>query len=283
MKVTVIVPNYNHAHHLTQRIESILNQTFHDFELIILDDCSTDDSRTIINKFVSQFPEITCYFNTSNSGSPFKQWDYGVKKAKGEFIWIAESDDFADPCFLEMSSAILTDNENIGLVYCNSKIINELTDTECYVSDLRKTMDEKKWTEDYSNKGLNEINEYLYLNNTINNVSGVLFRKSRYIEAGYADHSMKYCGDWFLYLRILLISDIYYLSSPLNTFRIHASSTSNKYHQNNSYLKEVVKVYLFAGQKISLSLKKRVTMVRILLGIIYRIIINYPVYKPLSR
>ena len=55
--------------------------------------------------------------NSSNSGSAFKQWDFGVKKAKGEFIWIAESDDFAEPGFLEKALAILNKNENVGLVY----------------------------------------------------------------------------------------------------------------------------------------------------------------------
>lgn len=270
MRVSVIVPNYNHAKYLKQRIDSILNQTCQDFELIILDDCSTDDSRTIIDEYVTRFPDIKSYYNSSNSGSAFKQWDYGVNKANGEFIWIAESDDYAEPGFLEKSLAILAGNENIGLVYCNSKIIDELNKTESYVSDLRITLDENKWSKDYSNKGLNEISEYLYLNNTINNVSGVLFRKKKYVDAGYADHSMKYCGDWFLYIRILLISDIAYFSSPLNIFRFHANSSIEEYFRKSSYFLEVLRVYLFVSSKIRLVLKKRLAMGRILLGIIYR-------------
>lgn len=270
MRVSVIVPNYNHAKYLRQRIDSILNQTCQDFELIILDDCSTDDSRSIIDEYVSRFPGIKYYFNSSNSGSAFTQWDYGVNKANGEFIWIAESDDYAEPGFLEKSLAILDGNENIGFVYCNSKIINELNNTEYYVSDLRQTLHKDKWLKDYSNKGFNEISENLFLMNTINNVSGVLFRKKKYVEAGYADHSMKYCGDWFLYIRILLISDVAYFSSPLNIFRFHSHSSSNEYFKKSTYFLEVLRVYLFVSSKIHLVPKKRLAMGRILLGIIYR-------------
>ncbi len=281
MEVSVIIPNYNHAQYLRQRIESILDQTWQDFELIILDDCSTDESRGIINEYVTRFPDISYYYNSFNSGSAFKQWDYGVKKAKGKFIWIAESDDFAEPGFLEKAFIILSGNENIGLVYCNSGVIDEQTGTRYFVSDLRKTLDNKKWSQDYLNKGINEVSEYLYLGNTINNVSGVLFRKSKYIEAGYADHSMKYCGDWYLYIRIMLISDIAYSSIPLNTFRIHANSSSNEYYRKISYFLEVLRIYLFVNSKISLTIKKRLAMGRILSGIIFRTLMNYIIYRPL--
>ena len=97
MKVSVIIPNYNHAKFLKQRIDTVINQTYRDFEIIIIDDCSTDNSREIIEEYASRYHFISGYFNTSNSGSPFTQWDSGVNKAKGEFIWIAESDDFAEP------------------------------------------------------------------------------------------------------------------------------------------------------------------------------------------
>lgn len=95
-KISVIVPNYNHAKFLPRRIKSILGQSFNDMEIIILDDCSTDSSREIISQFAQQDTRITTYYNKSNSGSPFKQWQKGIKLARGEYIWIAESDDFAD-------------------------------------------------------------------------------------------------------------------------------------------------------------------------------------------
>jgi glycosyltransferase involved in cell wall biosynthesis len=261
MTVSVIVPNYNHAKYLKERIESILNQTYRDFELIILDDCSTDNSKEIIKDYTSRYPFISSYFNERNSGSPFTQWDSGVNKAKGELVWIAESDDFADPTFLEKASAIMLNHENVGLVYCNSRIIDIPKQTEYLSSELSKHLNGSKWLNDYFNKGKNEISEYLYLNCTIHNVSGVLFRKSAYIEAGLADCSMKYCGDWFIYIRILLISDIAYISEPLNTLRLHSYSTFNNYFRSNTFLKEVIRVYLYVIQHILLSPKKIFLMV----------------------
>ena len=98
--VSVIVPNYNHARFLPQRIESILRQTYQDFELILLDDCSTDDSRAVLSQYASE-PRVRIQFNEVNSGSTFRQWNKGVRLARGKYVWIAESDDYADERLLE--------------------------------------------------------------------------------------------------------------------------------------------------------------------------------------
>jgi glycosyltransferase involved in cell wall biosynthesis len=75
--VSVIIPNYNHSLYLKQRIDSVLNQTFQDFELIILDDCSSDSSKEIIEQY-RQNPKVSqIIFNQINSGSVFKQWAEG--------------------------------------------------------------------------------------------------------------------------------------------------------------------------------------------------------------
>src|ERR1700747_3572036 len=105
-KVSVIVPNYNHARFLPKRIDSILGQSFQDFELILLDDCSSDDSRSILSQYASN-PRVKIDFNEVNSGSAFKQWNKGVHLARGEYVWIAESDDYADPRFFERLVAVL--------------------------------------------------------------------------------------------------------------------------------------------------------------------------------
>src|ERR1700742_1367615 len=100
-KVSVIVPNYNHSRYLNQRIDSVLSQTYQDFELIILDDCSTDDSRKIIKQY-QEHPKVShIVFNETNSGTTFKQWKKGIELAKGKYIWIAESDDWCEPNLLE--------------------------------------------------------------------------------------------------------------------------------------------------------------------------------------
>jgi len=125
MKISVIVPNYNHSRYLEKRIDSILNQTFQDFELIILDDCSTDNSKDIIRQYKGHEKVGNIIFNECNSGSVFKQWKSGISLAKGEYIWIAESDDCADLEFLYKLLPVLENNKELGFVYCNSHVIDE--------------------------------------------------------------------------------------------------------------------------------------------------------------
>ena len=105
--VSIILPNYNHAQFLEERLNSIVNQTYQDFELIILDDCSTDGSLNILEPYKTH-PKVSYFIvNTENTGSPFKQWQKGLDKVRGEFVWIAESDDKVDLDFLENQVAML--------------------------------------------------------------------------------------------------------------------------------------------------------------------------------
>ncbi|WP_242117954.1 glycosyltransferase family 2 protein [Aestuariivivens sediminicola] len=100
-KVSVILPNFNHGPYLNQRIDSILRQTFRDFEIIILDDASTDNSLEVLEA-LSNHPKVSHFIiNKENSGSPFKQWKKGLILAKGDYIWIAESDDYCEVNFLQ--------------------------------------------------------------------------------------------------------------------------------------------------------------------------------------
>lgn len=100
-QVTVIIPNYNHGSYLRERIESVINQTFRDIELILIDDCSTDNSREIIREY-ERHPLVRFVFYTDyNTGSPYSQWPVALKVANADWIWVAESDDLADPRFLE--------------------------------------------------------------------------------------------------------------------------------------------------------------------------------------
>lgn len=273
MTVSVIVPNYNHAKYLTQRIESILCQTFKDFEIIILDDASTDNSSEIINKYAALNSNIRSYSNQTNSGSTFSQWQKGISHSKGEYIWIAESDDFAEPEFLEKCIRKMKEHENAGIVYCNSRVINEDDSSQYLVSEKEEASGNKRWLNDYCNTGLHEITNNLFLRNTIYNVSSVLFRRSKLPLTSDTETSMKFCGDWLLYIRILLDSDIAYYAEALSTFRIHSGSSNKKYFKNCEYFREVLTVYKLVAKHLKFNLKKYVLMAFFLLRILRRIIL----------
>ena len=122
LKVSVIIPNYNYAKYLKKRVKVIEKQTYPIYELIILDDCSTDNSREVIEKLAKKY-DIKMIFNEENSGCVFKQWQKGIEAATGDLIWIAEADDQADKKFLEKMVPCFNDKDVI-LAFADSKQIN---------------------------------------------------------------------------------------------------------------------------------------------------------------
>lgn len=231
-KVSVIVPNFNHAPFLSQRIESILNQTYQDFELILIDDCSTDNSREILSSY-REHPKVThLIFNEKNSGSPFKQWNKGIQLARGEYIWIAESDDYADEEFLATLASFFED-EKIGLSYCQSFIVDEASIKLRSNYEWTKDVDASLWDKDFTLQGKDLL--YFFLRkNIIPNASAVLFRRALIQEIGGIRTEYKLLGDWDLWIRIAQKCEIAYSSKCLNYFRTTSTSTRN----HNSVLKK---------------------------------------------
>ena len=118
--VSIIVPGYNHAPFLQQRLHSILAQTCTDYELILLDDASTDGSDDILRAFAATHPEARLVINTENSGSAFRQWAKGLAMATGRYVWIAESDDAAHPDFLQTMVELLQQEPELVMAYSAS-------------------------------------------------------------------------------------------------------------------------------------------------------------------
>lgn len=266
--VSVIIPNYNHSEFLIQRIESVLKQTYQEFELIILDDCSSDNSREIINAFKDD-PKIThIIFNEKNSGSVFLQWKKGVELSKGNLIWIAESDDYAAPNFLEKLVPMIEDDQNVGLVYCDTHIVNQtnILSTETYADIRNKMSATTKWSYSYQRLGIEEIKENLLNYCTINNVSAVIFNKQAFINVNPFDREFKYVGDWFCYLKLCSQYSIKYLNEPLSFYRIHPNNASKDLNNNNQFLLEHFTLFDWVVRNlpaISLAKKKQAFIVYI--------------------
>lgn len=263
-KVSVIIPNYNHARFIEQRIQSILNQTYQDFEIIYLDDASTDNSNQVFAKFADN-PRIKAIYNQTNSGSPFKQWNKGIKYASGEYIWIAESDDYADPKFLESLVPILDDNPKVGLAYCQSyqtdKYGNITATMDWWTDDLSK----ERWKSDFINVGLDECKKYLAIKNTIPNASAVLTRHYLFERIDYAEESMFLCGDWITWIKLLLKSDVAFTANILNYYRNHSLSVRAKTNLTELYLNEKMRTFSFINESLDLdfeiseSIKDKIT------------------------
>ncbi|MCC9168233.1 glycosyltransferase family 2 protein [Pontibacter harenae] len=245
-KVSVIIPNYNHARFLEQRIDSVLAQSFKDYEVIILDDCSTDNSKDVIERYRNHFKVSHIVYNTKNSGSPFSQWRKGVELAEGKYIWIAESDDYSDTLFLETLLPEFTD-ANVGIAFCSSHWIDDFGLIKDDLSIYKKSF-KASGQKIY-------INEMVY-NCTIQNVSSAIIRKSVISNLLNKLTTFKYCGDWILYSDILTRSILSFNESKLNYFRWYHNNTSNQAVKLGKWTDEGVHVLQFLPQSKSLTLGK---------------------------
>ncbi|MCR8560185.1 glycosyltransferase family 2 protein [Mucilaginibacter sp. BJC16-A38] len=225
--ISVIIPNYNHAAFLKQRIESVLNQTYPDIEVILLDDFSRDNSREIIAAYTSHPKVSHIVYNDSNSGSVFRQWNKGMALAKGNYIWIAESDDYADPAFLDTCMTVFTNDPAVGVVYCDSYEVNENNEVMGKWSRWQSGLSKNLWQSDFlaSGKTINE--NYQQIANVIPNASCAVFKKAAYLESPFIQliENLKFTGDWMMWFSIMQNSKIYYFHQPLNYFRYHAGTT----------------------------------------------------------
>lgn len=220
-KVSVIIPNYNHSKYLIKRIQSVLNQTYQDFEVILLDDDSTDGSIDILMDYKNHPKVSHLVLNKTNSGSPFKQWEKGIALAQGEYIWIAESDDYASEIFLETLVSKL--GNGVGLAYCRSAAVKsdgEINEGYFWPDGL----DFFRWKKDFFNSGMDELKTFFVYRNAIPNASSCVFKKSL-VSDFECVKQMKYAGDWLFWTLVLKESNLYYCAESLNFFRFHENST----------------------------------------------------------
>lgn len=218
--VSVIVPNYNHAPYLRQRIESILNQTYQDFELILLDDCSTDESRDIMENYRSDSHVTHIIYGERNSGSAFRQWDKGIALAQGEWVWVAESDDYAEPIFLERMMNEVAKVPDCVLAYSATWWVDEDGN--------------KLWETPHSDmvniySGHDFIRQKLAVCNSIANVSECIFRRDNFHPAESDRYEeMRLCGDWYFYVLLAEQGKVVEVEEPLNYYRQHSTNISSE-------------------------------------------------------
>ncbi len=238
--VSVIVPNYNYGRFLEERLTSILNQTYHNFEIIILDDMSTDNSKSIIEQYRKEKKVKHIIYNTQNSGSPFHQWDKGLQYAEGELVWIAESDDSCKQSFLEeLVNEFVKHGDECVLCYCRSILV-----------DIHNNqIGEKGLTGNIYLNGKIFLKKYLSRCNYIYNASGTIIRKEALnnIDKAYAQY--RACGDWLFWIEISKKGFVSYIDRPLNFFRQHNNSTTPQQTKKGNSEKESQSIFLYMKEK----------------------------------
>ncbi|MBS1731248.1 MAG: glycosyltransferase family 2 protein [Bacteroidetes bacterium] len=231
--VSVIIPNYNHAAYLSKRIESVLNQTYQNFEIILLDDASTDKSRAIIEKYRGHPKVSQIIFNEKNSGSTFLQWQKGMNLAKGNLIWIAESDDWCEPGLLEVLVNGIQNNPGCVLAFCQSYCI-ENEEKEKWHSSADK--------EEEVVKGTRFFEKRLIYGCTIFNASMAIFKKEFALKVPNAYTQYQMAGDWFFWIHLVQWGDVFISNQLLNYFRKGTQNVSSKLYAHGQHYTEELNV-----------------------------------------
>jgi glycosyltransferase involved in cell wall biosynthesis len=233
--VSVVVPNYNYAHCLAERLYTIFDQTHPVEEIIVLDDASTDSSIDVIHDIAEERQrDLTLIIDEVNSGSVFAQWTKAAEMAKGEFIWIAEADDVSEPAFLSSMLSLMRSDPTIKIGFSDSKSI-DADGTAVYSSykPYYSSIEPSALTQTEVFEGKEFVARFLSVKNVILNVSSVLWRRDALLSAlkdcqeDLADYRM--AGDWRIYLECLSArgAKIAYVADALNVHRRHAQSVTH--------------------------------------------------------
>lgn len=232
--VSVVIPNYNHAQFLDERIQSVLNQTYQNFEVIILDDKSTDNSVEVVNQYKDNPHIAQIIVNEENSGSPFKQWNKGFELAKGELIWIAESDDACSPFLLERLVPLHL-KSNAVFSFCRSQHMDES-------GRLYRTWHNEVGTS-FCMSGNEFIEKYLGKYNLVTNASSVIFNKKDAYEIDLQYVNYKGAGDWLFWIELAQLGNVAFCDEALNYFREHRENTTRKCFENGQDYYEGKRIY----------------------------------------
>lgn len=214
-KISVIIPTYNRALLLKKAIESVLNQTVQDYEIIVIDDGSTDDTREIVNSFSS--PKIK-YLYQKNSGRSHAR-NQGLKIAKGRYIAYLDSDDMFLPDKLERQISILDENKDFGMVYTSARVFDE-NGIELFNQDK---FGNKRLYYEATDTGwiYNKIAFYIPLTIIL---PSVIVRSEIQKKVGYFDVNLHRFEDTDMWRRISKECKIYAMSEPLCIIRTHSGN-----------------------------------------------------------
>ncbi len=240
--VSVIIPNYNHALYLKRRLDSVFNQTYQNFEVIILDDCSTDNSLEIIEQYKDNPHLSHVMVNEVNSGSPFEQWNKGIKLSKGKWIWIAESDDYCELNLLEDLVFATRKRKKCVLAYSPTLMID----------DEGNTWDIPFEGRNQYMSGIRYIKCYLTLFNWIKNASCAIFSKEAAKNVPQSFMKYKGAGDYLFWVEIARQGIVAIVNKPMAYFCRHSGTVTNQKEFDGTNPLEVKKIVDYIGTFVSI-------------------------------
>lgn len=231
-RVSVILTSFNHEKYLREAIDSALNQTFTDFELIIWDDASADGSWSVISSYSDS--RIKAFRNEST-----KRGAYGINKAitdvtTGEYIAIHHSDDVWERDKLEVQVAYLDAHTEIGATFTHVHVIDENGAPFAEAGHFYQHVFNQP------NRSRNEwLNHFFFHGNVLCHPS-VLIRKACYLDVGVYDRRLGQTGDFEMWVRLCLKYNIHILEKPLTRFRVRANEMNQSGNKLETQIRSAV-------------------------------------------
>lgn len=222
--VSILVPVYNHEKFIRETIESILSQTYHNWELLVVDDCSTDGSWDIMQEYAKKDSRVRVFRNEQNKGL-IPNWKFLIDTSRGEYISFLEGDDLYYRDNLEAKVRIFEKYPDLGMVYCNFNVIDEKGGL------ITKNHHSFQKTRVYRNELVDSVDYLSSKYHLINSYGQVMIRKSILEIVGYPrtlDPSAKIFlpSDWDFNFRVSTSNKIYYLDDILFAYRKHLNNNS---------------------------------------------------------
>ena len=219
MKISIITASYNYANYIKETIQSVINQTYLDWELIIVDDGSMDNSVEIINKYCNQDSRIKLYTHPNNENKGLKETLLlGISKANSEWIAFLESDDTWREDYLEKKAEIANKYPEVGLIFNGVEFIGDDNIIKNHKKILKNV--------------IRKTNEMTYprnifkcfnVKNPILTFSSVMVKK-HLLKPEYFNTPVDKLLDWWLYVHVTYDTDVYYIKEPLTIWMIHPQS-----------------------------------------------------------
>jgi glycosyltransferase involved in cell wall biosynthesis len=213
--ISVVIPTYNMARYLGRAIQSVLDQTFTDFELIVVDDGSDDDTPELMKDIL--LDSRVRYAKQENLGLPSAR-NTGIEAARGKYIAFLDADDFWCKEKLERQFNTLEENPHVGVVYCGSMFVDEAGELLPH-----------RWLSPPSEFTLYE--ELLYANVVEGSGSSVLVRKECFEDVGLFDEALRGCEDQDMWRRLAEKYNFQFIDEPLVKIRVHPASMQAKEHE----------------------------------------------------
>lgn len=216
--VSLVVASYNHAGFLVRRMDSLIAQTYPDTEILVIDDCSPDNSVEVLRGYETQ-PKVKLVVREKNGG-----WvavsNQGVDLSSGEFVLFANCDDDCDPSMVARLVDAMRRHPSAGIAFCRSLMVDEEDRVLGDDFAIREAAFKKRCARDTLLTGA-EASRFLLHSCVIPNLSAALIRRECFAEVGFLSQDYRVCCDWDLFFRIAARYDIAYVAEPLNRFRQH--------------------------------------------------------------